>query len=165
VSRPGWSVEALLGFGFNSIYGFGIGARAGYTFPQKIYLGGEIGYYFGGSDAGVSFATYNIGPEVGYDIALAGPPILIRPYVGLGYEGVSVSAAVEGAPIICGNGTCSGGLSTGGFALWGGAVGTYSFTPNWYAGADARLILPTFGDSYSGSYIALTLAATGGYRF
>jgi hypothetical protein len=157
IARPGWSIDAMLGFGFNSIYDFGIGIRAGYTLPQHIYIGGEFGYFFGGTEGFYSYATYNLGPEVGYDIGLAAAPVLIRPYVGLGYDGVSISG------IGCNN-FCA--QSTGGFALWGGAMGTYNFTRNWSAGVDLRLIIPTFNAYADGpGIVAFTLSALGGYKF
>ena len=88
--------------------------------------------------------------------------MLIRPYVGLGYQGIVESS-------YCVNNICAGGGSTGGFALWGGAIGTYSFTPNWFVGADVRLLLPTFGgnpgEGPGVGYIALGFLATGGYKF
>jgi hypothetical protein len=162
IARAGWSIEALLGFGFNSVYGFGLGVRAGYTLPQHIYIGGEFGYFFGGGDAVYNYATYNLGPEIGYDIGLAAAPILIRPYVGLGYDGVSVSG------IAC-QAACA--KSPGGFALWGGAMSTYNFTRNWSAGVDLRLIIPVFtntadANNYAGpGFVALTLSALGMYKF
>jgi hypothetical protein len=157
IARPGWSIEAMLGFGFNSIYDFGIGVRAGYTLPQHIYIGGEFSYFFGGTELAYSYATYNIGPEVGYDIGLAAAPVLIRPYVGLGYDGLSISGT--GCGTFCQQ-------STGGFALWGGAIGTYNFTRNWSAGVDLRLIIPTFTTFTDGpGIVAFTLSAVGAYKF
>ncbi len=162
VGRPGWSVAGLVGFGTATVYGFGIGVRGGYTLPQRIYVGGEFGYYFGGSNGGWGWSTYQLGPEVGYDISIAGAPVLIRPYVGLGYQGVDVSS-------FCVNNSSQGGGHTGGFTLWGGAIGTYSFTPNWFVGGDVRLFLPVFDGNPGGGqgmgYIALGILATGGYKF
>lgn len=160
IARPGWSIAALLGFGFDSIYGFGLGARAGYTLPQHIYIGGEFGYFFGGSTTIGSYSTFNLGPEIGYDIGLASAPILIRPYVGLGYDEIGFSCGLRNCPDI-------GGV--GGFALWGGALGTWNFTQNWSAGVDLRIIIPTFGvGSYTyapGGDVAFTLSALGMYKF
>jgi hypothetical protein len=157
IARPGWSIEAELGFGFNSIYDFGIGFRGGYTLPQHIYIGGEFGYFFGGTDGFYSYATYNLGPEIGYDIGLAAAPVLIRPYAGLGYDGVSISGV--GCTTFCAK-------STGGFALWAGAIGTYNFTRNWSAGVDLRLIIPTFATFDDGpGIVAFTLSALGAYKF
>jgi hypothetical protein len=162
IARPGWSISAMLGFGFNDVYDFGIGVRAGYTLPQHIYIGGEFAYFFGGGDNVYSYSTYNIGPEIGYDIGLAAAPILIRPYVGLGLDGVSISSN------FCGNHCPS---DPPGFALWGGAMSTYNFTRNWSAGVDLRLIIPVFSnDAEATNYaapglVALTLSAMGSYKF
>jgi hypothetical protein len=161
IARPGWSISAMLGFGFNDVYDFGIGVRAGYTLPQHIYIGGEFGYFFGDTIGNASVATFNLGPEIGYDIGLAAAPVLIRPYVGLGYDSVSVSCGV----VDCG-GANFATPSVHGFALWGGAMSTYNFTRNWSAGVDLRLIIPTFSTYEDGpGIVALTLSAMGSYKF
>src|SRR5690348_3821706 len=55
------SAAALFGFGFatsspeNNVggwnpAGFGLGARAGYTLPMNVYVGGTVVYHFGNSN-------------------------------------------------------------------------------------------------------------------
>jgi hypothetical protein len=161
--RPGWSAAGIVGFGTASIYGFGLGARGGYTFPQHVYVGGEFSYFFGSSIGSYSYANYQLGPEVGYEFTVPSAPVLIRPYVGLGLEGVT-------AGTYCVSGSCLSPGGTTGLALWGGAVATYNFGRNWFVGGDVRLIIPTFGSGAtagypSPTYVGLAIAATGGFKF
>ncbi len=88
-----------------------------------------------------------------YDLAvIPAAPVLIRPYVGVGYEEVSVS--------VCGLGQCvSGGGGSG--MITPGVLGAYFFTPNIYAGLDLRLDIATA--SYGSA--VFDIFATGGYKF
>lgn len=73
-------------------YGLGLGVRSGYTLGAGVYLGAAFHYYLGSSDEVTTLGTtiesssniYQIGAEVGYDLAL-GPNTVLRPKVGLGY--------------------------------------------------------------------------------
>jgi hypothetical protein len=161
--RAGASVGVLLGYGFDSAYKFGLGARGGYTLPQKVYIGGTFVYHFGQSESDGTFTAseslFYVGPEGGYDIAIpSAPQILIRPYLGLGLESVHVSesggSAIEAVTI-----NVSG--SSSGFSFWPGVTGLYSFTPNWSAGLDARVVVATFG----GGDTTFALFLTGQYKF
>jgi hypothetical protein len=160
--RQGASAGILVGYGSNSLYKFGLGVRGGYTLPQKIYVGGSFVYHFGESetDVGVTLNEhmFYLGPEGGYDFVIASvPQLLIRPYLGLGYASfhVSESGNVAGSPFTGLN------ASSSGFALWPSVTGLYSFTPAISAGLDARIVLPTFGDSDA----AFVLSVTGQYKF
>ncbi len=162
--REGASVGVLLGYGFDDAYKFGLGARGGYTLPQKIYIGGTFVYHFGESQSSGAFSAseslFYVGPEGGYDFAIpSAPQILIRPYLGLGLESVHVSesgGAELGSAV---NINVSG--STSGFSFWPGVVGLYSFTPNFSAGLDARVVVATF----SGGDTTFGLFLTGQYKF
>jgi len=152
--RQGASAGILIGYGFDSAYKLGLGARGGYTLAQKIYIGGTFVYHFGESKSveGVSASEhlFYLGPEGGYDFVIPSvPQLLIRPYLGLGFESESVSL--------------TGGVSAGasGFAFWPAATGLYSFTPNLSAGLDARVVVPTFGNSD----VSFVLSLTGQYKF
>jgi hypothetical protein len=150
--RPGFSAGALLGFE-TSGFGFGIGARAGYTLGIHLYLGGEIGYNFGSGGDHV----FSLAPEIGYDFGLPiGAPILIRPYIGLGFALVS-----EGASIQTNNAitlTLPGGTS-GAFLVSPGVLGLYDVLPNVFVGADLRV--PIYSSGGSASFEGLL---TAGYR-
>jgi hypothetical protein len=159
VDREGPSVGVQLGYGFDDAYKLGLGVRGGYTLASpKIYIGGTFVYHFGRSQSEAGFSQNEhllyVGPEVGYDFVIPGAPqILLRPYLGLGFESVSVSTS--GSPI----GNVS--ASASGFSLWPGVTGLYSFTPNWSAGLDARVVVPTFDNG--DATFALFLA--GQYKF
>jgi hypothetical protein len=164
--REGASVGVQLGYGFDDAYKFGLGARGGYTLPQKIYLGGTFVYHFGESDSAAGFTSSEhllyLGPEAGYDIVIpSAPQFLIRPYLGLGFESVSVSDSggvlVNGVAVA---GT-SASASSSGFSFWPGVTGLYSFTPNWSAGLDARVVVATFG----GGDTTFALFLDGQYKF
>lgn len=82
-----WSAAPLFGYGTND-YNVGLGARAGYTFPTPVYVGGTFMYHFGSDNVGVGpegstrtrESFYYPGVEVGYDIGVG--PVLVRPYGG-----------------------------------------------------------------------------------
>jgi hypothetical protein len=161
--RAGVSAGVLLGYGSNGIYKLELGARGGYTLPQKIYIGGTFIYHFGESQTVGSFtqseSLFYVGPEGGYDFAIPSvPQLLIRPYLGLGFMSASVSATGTqslGGVVVNASG------STSGFALWPGVTGLYSFTPNISAGVDLRAVFPTFGSDDS----AFVFSLTGQYKF
>jgi hypothetical protein len=163
--REGASAGVQLGYGFDDAYKFGLGVRGGYTLAQKIYIGGTFVYHFGESDSagGVSVSEHllYVGPEGGYDIVIpSAPQVLIRPYLGLGFESVSVSdsgAVIQGVNI---TGASVSGTSSG-FSFWPGVTGLYSFTPNWSAGLDARVVVATFG----GGDTTFALFLDGQYKF
>ncbi len=155
--REGISAGVMVGYGFDDAYKFGLGVRGGYTLPSpKVYIGGTFVYHFGESqsigDVTVSEHLLYLGPEGGYDFAFASvPQLLIRPYLGLGFESISVS------------GTAIVGQAVGasGFSFWPGVTGLYSFTPNISAGLDARVVVATFG----GGDTTFALFLAGQYKF
>jgi hypothetical protein len=156
--REGGSVGILVGYGFDGAYHLGLGARGGYTLSPKIYLGGSFMYHFGQSTdtpvGSISEHLFYLGAEGGYDLVLpAVPQLLIRPYLGLGYENVSVSQSLVNVP--------SPGVSVNGFSFWPSVTGLYSFTPNISAGLDAKVVVITF----SGGDTAFVLSLTGQYKF
>jgi len=81
----GISGAATLGFGSND-YGVGLGGRAGYTMPYRLYLGGIANYHFGNdmNVEGISQSTRvgYFGPEAGYDLGVG--KVLLRPLLGFG---------------------------------------------------------------------------------
>ncbi len=86
VENPtGVSMGANLGVGLGEAWGFGFGARGGYTLPMRLYFGGMAGYHVGTSSEtlGVksSQRTWYTGPEVGYDLGVG--RVLVRPVLGL----------------------------------------------------------------------------------
>lgn len=99
--RPRASVALLAGYGLPvdtfagdmSPYRFGLGVRAGATFPVGAYVGGtfvkhlgtrRLGAREGGGTTYVAIAHDTlVGPEIGWDISLS-RRILLRPFVGGG---------------------------------------------------------------------------------
>jgi len=102
-------------------YAFGLGVRAGYTFPFKLYLGARAAHHFGrdgwevyyagqgnfisdgintiGDEGGVitrSQQTTQFGTEVGFDFVVG--PVVIRPYLA---DGVLVHMDEECFPGSC----------------------------------------------------------------
>ena len=158
--REGGSVGILVGYGFDGAYHLGLGARGGYTLAApKIYIGGSFTYHFGQSNdtplGSISEHLFYLGAEGGYDLVLgAVPQLLIRPYLGLGYENVSVSTPPVGVPNTV-------GLSVNGFSFWPSVTGLYSFTPAISAGLDAKVVVITF----SGGDTAFVLSLAGQYKF
>jgi hypothetical protein len=158
--REGASAGVLLGWGFESAYKFGLGARGGYTLAQKIYVGGAFVYHFGSSETAANVTVgahlFYLGAEGGYDLVIASvPQLLIRPYLGLGFE--SFSFSTSGSPLV------SVGQSTGssGFALWPAVTALYSFTSSISGGLDAKVVIPAFSNSDA----AFALYLTAQYKF
>jgi hypothetical protein len=150
--RPGFSVGALVGVE-TSGFGFGIGARAGYSLPFHLYLGGEIGYNFGSSGTHV----FSLAPEVGYDFALPiSVPILIRPYLGIGFSVVSIGG---GSQTNNGVTLTVPGATAGAFLFSPGVLGSYDIAPNVFVGVDLRV--PIYSAGSSASFAGFL---TGGYR-
>lgn len=82
----GLSAGATLGLGTQETYGFGVGAKIGYTLPSRVYLGALGNYHIGNQTEAlgttISNRTWYLGPEVGYDIGVS--RVLVRPALGLG---------------------------------------------------------------------------------
>jgi hypothetical protein len=171
-NRPGFSVAGVAGLGFAaSGYGaaFEFGARAGYTLPMHLYIGGALGYQVGT----VNF--FHFQAEVGYELAVGDArKLLIRPYAGLGFVYATGFGGAAGNPCaglageelsLCQAAAGSVGVSTGGggagFLLSPGCVVAYNLTPNFFIGGDARI--PIYLASYSTA--GFDLLATGGYKF
>ncbi len=118
--------------------GVGIGIRGGYTLPIKIYVGAAFVYHLGGSkdkdQVKYSGSTLYLGPEVGYDLDVG--PVIVRPYVGLGYGTAKAKAEVGGNSI---------DRSEGGLAFWPGVMARYPIDA-FFVGADARYALVTGTD-------------------
>jgi hypothetical protein len=98
-AKVGGATNPLSVSGATNPLGFGVGGRAGLAFLGGIYLGGNIMYYFGGSQ-NVSFGTSNVsvsentlmyGGELGYGINIL-DLLTIRPQVGIGNATFTSSA-------------------------------------------------------------------------
>jgi hypothetical protein len=134
--------------------GVGIGLRGGYTLPMKVYIGAAFVYHLGGSnDANqvkYTGSTLYLGPEAGYDLELG--PVILRPYVGLGYGSVKAKAEAGGTTLI--------DRSEGGFAVWPGVMARYPVDA-FFVGADARYALVTGTDKITNAGGAGVFATVG----
>jgi hypothetical protein len=150
------TVAAMGGIGFNetklkleggneskdgvSAHGAGIGLRGGYTLPMKVYIGAAFVYHLGGTkeveQVKYSGSTLYLGVEGGYDLALG--PVVVRPYLGLGYGTAKAKAEVGGRALV--------DESEGGLAVWPGVMARYQFTDMLFVGADARYAVITGTD-------------------
>jgi len=163
IARQGGDIHGVLGFGLDSYYGFALGIEGGYTLPLHIYLGGSLTYFTGNS----VLSSYLLEFQAGYDLAvIPRVPILIRPYLGLGYEHFSVGDYAFGEYACLNGHDCYGG-GFGSFVFSLGAQGSYFFTPHWFAGAELRFDVPTAGGVNDGALDAnvFNLFAQGGYKF
>ncbi len=151
------SVAPLLGFGSNHL-NFGFGARAGYTLPQKVYIGATFMYHLGmsesygifGQNNEVSTKIFYPAAEVGYDFHVG--PVTIRPYGGVGVVFISSSVTI---------GNDSTSASTNSLALYPGATAQWNIPrSDFFVGGDTRILILTRGGDPS-----FGLFATGGIKF
>jgi hypothetical protein len=136
--RPGIEASAQVGTGFTDTYGFGLGARAGYTFPLNIknapvpmglYGGGVFTYYWGNNVTTDTEDQSSHAWFVGAEGALKVFPtehIEIRPYVFLGPAFIK---QVTNAPFTAESKTR--------FGVEPGVLGAYHFG-NAFLSAEAR---------------------------
>lgn len=128
--------SALAGYGTEG-FKLGIGARAGYTLPMNVYVGGTFMYHFGSSASDVaSYKIYYPAGEAGYDFHIG--RATIRPYGGVGVIFVHSSVSYLGQDKSDTNTT---------MGLYPGVTATYDI-PNaegFYVGGDARLVFNTDG--------------------
>jgi Outer membrane protein beta-barrel domain len=150
----GISVAPLLGFGTNHL-NFGVGARAGYTLPQKVYIGATFLFHFGTSESvpgfgDVSSKVFYPAAEVGYDFHVG--PVTVRPYGGIGVVWISTSGTFAGQ---------SRSSSDNSLAFYPGATAHFNVPQSsFFVGADTRLLILTRGGDPS-----FGLFATGGLKF
>ncbi len=158
-SAMGASAGILVGNGFKDGYNVGFGARAGFTLPLGVYIGGTFVYHLGKSEStpGGDLTThlFYLGPEGGYELSAG--PLTVRPYLGLGYASFSASV-----PQSCAAGICGGGatLTDGKLAVWPGATALFP-VGNLFVGADMRYVVLL--DTTDAN--AFSVFLTGGMRF
>ena len=151
------SVAPLLGFGTNHL-NFGFGARAGYTLPQRVYVGATFMYHLGmsesyglfGQSSEVSTKVFYPAAEVGYDFRVG--PVTIRPYGGVGVVFISSSVTV---------GNQSSSASTSSLALYPAVTAQWNIPrSDFFVGGDTRMLILTRGGDPS-----FGLFATAGMKF
>jgi len=154
-SAAGPSAALLLGEGFNDPYHFGIGARAGFTLPMNIYIGGTFVYHLGTSNQDLNQNLFYFGAEGGYELSAG--PLTVRPYLGLGYAHVSVTLPPFCVGLVCGS---ERSTSDGKGAVWPGATAIFPIG-SWFVGGDLRYVVVLDAEDAN----ALSIFATGGMTF
>ncbi len=151
------SIAPMLGYATSNL-NLGVGVRGGYTFENRLYVGGTFVYHLGTSEESSTIAgkvetsasAFYPGAEIGYELPVG--PVAIRPYGGIGMAFVNVTLKAEGQ---------EDDKSNSSLALWPGCTVTYAIpkTPA-FVGGDARLLIITKADDPS-----FGMFATGGVRF
>lgn len=141
-----WSAAPLLGYGTADLK-FGVGARAGYTFDSRVYVGGTFLYHFGNSNVettglGVTDTNrtfYYPAGEAGYDIGVG--PVLVRPYGGVGVIFAHTSVTTNGI---------EASATDKQLMIFPGITAQYIFPRSpVFVGADTRVLIPLEGESAS----------------
>jgi hypothetical protein len=95
----GFRYGAKLDGGEANPWGTGLGLNVGYTLEKAVYFGGNAELFFGVArdygGAELSGNAWQIAAEGGYDLGL-GDHVVLRPKIGLGLAGISISCAPEG---------------------------------------------------------------------
>ncbi len=112
----------------------GLGVRAGYTLPNKLYLGGTFDYFFGDEEenafARASASLWMLASEVGYEFPVA-PNLVLRPFGGLAFVKVNGE--------FCITGSCTS-VSDDDLGLVLGGLLSY-VSGSFFAGGDLRLLV------------------------
>jgi hypothetical protein len=123
--REGVEAQVQMGTGFSETYGLGLGARAGYTFRQGLYLGGNVDYFFGHSSNDETAHATIVAGDVGWKI-FPRAEWEIRPHL---VAGPAVIKTVNNVPFYTDTKTA--------FAVEPGVMGAYHFGSA-FLSADAR---------------------------
>jgi hypothetical protein len=149
----GFTVAPLADFGTSKVYGFGVGARVGYTTASRIYLGGTFVYHLGESNGPLTYGLYYFGPEAGYNVPVG--PIVVRPYVGGGYGALQTTyhglAMIPGGGNAGTNGDFRGRSATP--FVWPGLTIMVPVAGDFAVGADARVVFAPGQDAGYGSLL------------
>ncbi|HEX9295383.1 MAG TPA: autotransporter outer membrane beta-barrel domain-containing protein [Polyangiaceae bacterium] len=140
-----FTVAGGVRFGSNDL-NIGLGALAGYTLRQNIYLGGIFDYWFGTNQEFTTFpgvtqtaksSAWNILGAVGYDFGVL-PTLVLRPYVGAGvlHQDVEGCGGVLGSPPI----QCVSGSETDAAGVFAGQA-MVQLGPAIHLGGEIRLLV------------------------
>jgi hypothetical protein len=152
--------------------GTDIGIRGGLELFHKLYLGGNVQYYFGssvdtplsgpGTDSSVSTHTFLLGFEGGYSIHVS--MLTIRPQLGIGDASITTLGTLNPTPI---TGTTLNNYAQTNTRLYlePGVVALINIGLV-YIGADANILVITDANSQDGNaYTSFAFGAQAGLRF
>ena len=152
------SAGLLIGYGVGfdepNIWGFGLGARAGYNLNQ-VYMGLRFMYNFGESYsdviglAEITANMWSLGIEGGYDFLVA-DKVTIRPELGLGLAMTTISADTDFG---------GGSESNSNFYMAFGAAALYDISPMLFIGLDTGIQL-IVGDGSTAAWLFLANIGT-----
>lgn len=161
-SAAGGSAALLVGEGFKDGYNFGLGARAGFTLPMNVYVGGTFVYHLGRTEPapGGEFKANVLyfGAEGGYELGAG--PLTVRPYMGLGYASASASRPPDCTGLVCGAVQSN---SEGVGAIWPGVTAIFPLG-NFFVGGDVRYVILLGSDKVDNGN-AFSIFVTGGTTF
>jgi len=156
VAAAGPSAAALLGYApsheFDDAtavgYGLGLGARAGWSLPFNLYVGGTFVYHLGTDRNDVTSNIMYGGGEAGYDFGEG--RVTIRPYLGFGYANWRYESCGQ---IQCGPGVRNEGM----FALWPGAAVLVHVDSQILVGVDLRYfaLLKEYGENAPSAFLTV----------
>ena len=133
----GVSFGATLGLGTQDTYGFGVGAKAGYTLPNRLYFGGVGAYHIGNQTEAlgntITNKTWFVGPEAGYDIGVS--KVILRPALGIGLAFRNQTAN--------GTGLANAGNQTDTRLYIAPGASIIAPIGNFFVGGDARVMFTT----------------------
>lgn len=154
---PTQGVEAspLFGYASNS-FGIGAGMRAGYTFKGGAYVGGAFMYHHGidriPGDLSARVGMLYPSAEVGYDFRYES--ISFRPYAGAGLALFNTST------------TAGSSMSDAYFVTYPGiAITARPDGSMFFAGVDARLVLPVVENARLSDVMSVGVYAVAGLHF
>ncbi len=146
VHSTGFSASGGLGTGIAGTYAFGLEARAGFTWENQLYLGGNVQYYSGNSVNNTSAYALFFGPELGYRYYPI-DQLEIRPFAMIG---LAFDKQVSDNPFST--------TSHNAIAIQPGALWLWHFTRDFYAGLDTHFFMYP-------SPVSLSLIAMAGANF
>lgn len=147
------SVAPLLGVATGGLR-FGLGARAGYTLSNRVYLGGSFVYHLGTSTEAFGFetSTRSLYPsaEGGYELPLG--RVTVRPYGGIALIVSHTTSRVFGQEV---------SASGSSFGFYPGCVVHYDIPrSDLFVGGDARILF-----NLDAGTTSLGVFASAGMRF
>jgi hypothetical protein len=148
-THPAFTLDRMSGalgvrYGSNDLNA-GVGALAGYTLPQSIYLGAVFDYWFGKSQNYSAFGVtqtakangWSLFGVVGYDFGVM-PALVLRPLLGAGvlHGSAEVCQSAPGSPVV----QCVSASSSDAAGVFGGQL-MYLVGSSLHVGGELRVVV------------------------